>query len=338
MKLNKLTPEEEKIIIHKGTEPPFSGEYDKFFKEGVYVCRRCDTPLYESKSKFDSGCGWPSFDREIPGRVKRILDADGTRTEIVCVACGAHLGHVFEGEKLTPRNTRYCVNSLSLKFTPLEIQKQSHKSESSQAKWLRRNINPDSNNNPKFLTGFIPAAPKGKTETVVFGGGCFWCTEAVFSRLKGVINVTPGYAGGSAVNPTYEAVASGATGHAEVIKIEYDPGIISFENLLEVFFAVHNPTTPNRQGNDVGTQYRSIILYQNDRQKKIAEEFIIKLSDEKVLAKPIVTEIKPLGVFYKAEDCHGHYYDENSANPYCQLVISPKLAKLRKKFSRLLKQ
>lgn len=118
MKLNKLTPGEERIIVHKGTEPPFSGEYDKLFEKGVYVCRRCNTPLYESKNKFDAGCGWPSFDQEIPGRVKHLPDPDGIRMEIICATCNAHLGHVFKGEKLTPKNTRHCVNSLSLRFIP----------------------------------------------------------------------------------------------------------------------------------------------------------------------------------------------------------------------------
>lgn len=299
MKLKKLTPEEEKVIVYKDTEPPFSGEYDKFFNEGAYVCRRCGTPLYVSKSKFDSGCGWPSFDEEIPGRVKRVIDRDGKRTEIVCAACDAHLGHVFEGEGLTSKNIRHCVNSVSLKF--------------------------------------IPAKEKRKTEVVVFGGGCFWCVEAVFSGLKGVVKVASGYADGKMPNPIYEEVSGGKTGHAEVVKVEYDPDIISFSDLLEVFFAAHDPTTLNRQGNDVGTRYRSIILYQNEQQKKIAEEFIKKLSDEKVFTSPIVTEIKPLDAFYEAEKYHEHYYEKNTDAPYCQAVISPKLEKLKKKFGYLLK-
>lgn len=124
MKLNQLTPEEERIIVHKGTEAPFSGEYDNEFQEGTYICRRCNTPLYEPKSKFHSGCGWPSFDEEIPGKVKRLPDPDGVRTEIVCATCGGHLGHVFEGERYTPKNTRHCVNSLSMKFMPKNANKE----------------------------------------------------------------------------------------------------------------------------------------------------------------------------------------------------------------------
>lgn len=174
-------------------------------------------------------------------------------------------------------------------------------------------------------------------EIAVFGGGCFWCTEAVFGELRGVISVMPGYAGGTKTNPTYEEVCSGKTGHAEVIKIEYDPGRIKFTDLLTVFFATHDPSTPNRQGNDVGTQYRSIILYTNTEQKKQAEEFIKKLNESSPEGKPIVTEIKPLEKFYEAEEYHREYYKKNSAQPYCQIVINPNLEKLQKEFADLLK-
>ncbi len=170
----------------------------------------------------------------------------------------------------------------------------------------------------------------------VFGGGCFWCTEAVFGELKGVKSVMPGYAGGTSINPTYESVCSGKTGHAEVIKIEYDPFQIEFKDLLTVFFATHDPTTLNRQGADTGTQYRSIVLYSTDGQKKEAEEFIKEL-DADAKGGKVVTEVKPLDKFFPAEDYHRDYYQKNSDAPYCQVVISPKLEKLKHRFAELLK-
>lgn len=174
-----------------------------------------------------------------------------------------------------------------------------------------------------------------KTAIAVFGGGCFWCTEAIFQSLAGVLGARPGYAGGTAPNPTYEGVSSGATGHAEVTRVEYDPSVISYDDLLTVFFATHDPTSLNRQGNDVGTQYRSIVLYANDEQKTAAEKFIAKLQVES--AKPIVTEVKPLGVFYEAEDYHRNYFLKHADAAYCQLVIAPKIGHLRAEFSRLLR-
>lgn len=174
-------------------------------------------------------------------------------------------------------------------------------------------------------------------ETAVFGGGCFWCTEAIFSELRGVTSVAPGYAGGATANPSYEQVCSGKTGHAEIIKIEFDPTQISFNDLLTVFFATHDPTTFNRQGNDVGTQYRSVILYTTDEQKQAAEAFVKKLSSSDPSGKPVVTEIKPLDKFYEAEDYHRNYFKNNSSQPYCQLIIEPKVLKLQKEFAELLK-
>lgn len=173
----------------------------------------------------------------------------------------------------------------------------------------------------------------------VFGGGCFWCTEAVFKMLKGVHSVTPGYAaGGTKGKPTYEEVLSGATGHAEVIKIKYDSALISFRDLLTVFFATHDPTALNRQGNDIGTQYRSIILSVDEEQKREAEEFIHELNASSSEGKPIMTKIEPLREFFEAEEYHKDYYERNPGNPYCEVIISPKLQKVQEKFAELLKQ
>jgi peptide-methionine (S)-S-oxide reductase len=168
------------------------------------------------------------------------------------------------------------------------------------------------------------------TETAVFGGGCFWCLQAIFSRLKGVSKVTSGYAGGTAPNPTYEQVCSGRTCHAEVIKVEFDAAIIGYRDLLEIFFKAHDPTTPNRQGADIGSQYRSIILYVSEGQKAAAESYITELKKAKAFSQPIVTEVKPLKIFYPAEGYHQDYYQLHPEKGYCQAVIAPKLAKLFK--------
>ena len=174
-------------------------------------------------------------------------------------------------------------------------------------------------------------------ETATFAGGCFWCLEAVFMRLKGVGRVESGYAGGHVDNPTYRAVCAGTTGHAEVVQAEFDPEEISYRELLDVFFAIHDPTTLNRQGNDVGTQYRSAIFYHNDEQKREAEQTIKEFTTEKIWDNPIVTEVVSLEKFYPAEDYHREYYDRNPEQGYCQFVISPKVGKLRQKFADKLK-
>lgn len=176
-----------------------------------------------------------------------------------------------------------------------------------------------------------------RTQNAVFGGGCFWCTEAVFERLRGVVSEMPGYAGGRRPNPTYEQVCTGATGHAEVVKVEFDSEQISFRDLLAVFFATHDPTTPNRQGNDVGTQYRSVILYTTEDQKREAEAFLRELRDAGHFQQPIVTELQPLEAFYEAEPYHQKYYQRNASAPYCQFVITPKVGKFQERFQRLLK-
>ena len=171
-----------------------------------------------------------------------------------------------------------------------------------------------------------------KTDSIIFGGGCFWCQEALFLHIKGVVGVTSGYAGGTAASPTYENVCTGTTGHAEVVKIDYDPEIISLKELLYIFFYVHDPTTKDRQGADVGSQYRSIILYSDENQRKAVKEVIEELDSKKAFRGPIVTEVAPLEHFYKAEDYHQRYFEKNPGKGYCQVVIAPKIDKLEKEF------
>ena len=234
--LNKLTPQEERVIVDKGTEPPFSGKYYNFKEKGTYTCKQCGAELYRSSDKFDSECGWPSFDDEIAGTVKRTTDADGMRTEITCVRCGAHLGHVFEGEHFTPKNVRHCVNSISLNF--------------------------------------VPAAQAVKTQKAYFAGGCFWGTEYLLEKADGVIAARAGYMGGHTSKPTYREVCAGNTGHAEAVELEYDPSKTTYEKLARLFFETHDPTQADGQGPDIGDQYRSAVFYTDEEQRQVAEKLI----------------------------------------------------------------
>jgi len=273
---NPLNPEEEWVILQKGTERPFTGKFNDHYEPGTYLCKRCDAPLYRSESKFDARCGWPSFDDEIEGAVKRVPDADGRRTEIICANCGGHLGHVFLGEGFTPKNTRHCVNSISMKFEP--------------------------------------AAQSQKTETAIFASGCFWGTEYFLKKAEGVLSVESGYIGGTTENPSYEEVCSGKTGHAEAVRVVFNPDKVSFEELARLFFETHDPTQVNRQGPDIGTQYRSGIFYLNDEQKETAEK-LISLLREKSL--DVATEVTEADTFWVAEDYHQDYYEKTGGIPYC---------------------
>ena len=278
MKYNKLTTEEERVILHKGTELPWTGEYVNTEDDGTYTCKRCGAALYKSDDKFDSHCGWPSFDDEIEGAVKRIPDADGMRTEIVCANCGAHLGHVFKGEHFTSKNIRYCVNSISLNFTP--------------------------DKNDKNM----------KTDTAIFAGGCFWGMEFYFMKEPGVISVAAGYIGGHTENPTYEQVCSHTTGHAEAIEVVFDPGKTTYEKLAKLFFEIHDPTQIDRQGPDIGDQYRSEVFYLDEEQKKTAEELISILKNK---GYDVVTNVTKATKFWKAENYHQEYYEKTGGTPYC---------------------
>lgn len=192
-------------------------------------------------------------------------------------------------------------------------------------------------NNPSSVNAMSKQTIAEGSKLATFGSGCFWCTEAIFLDVKGVLKVESGYSGGTVANPTYKQVCTGTTGHAEVIQLTYDPAVISYEELLEIFWHTHDPTTLNRQGNDVGTQYRSVIFYHDEEQRKLAEHYKNKLNEEKVYDKPVITEITPFETFYVAEDYHQNYYALNGNAPYCTFVIQPKLEKFRKVFAEKLK-
>ena len=266
-----LNAEEQHILKNKGTEEPFTGEYNEHFEAGIFICRACENPLYESNTKFNSGCGWPSFDDELEGAIVRHedLSAGRMRTEICCTKCNGHLGHVFNGEQITEKNTRHCVNSLSIKFI------------------LHNHL-----------------------ETATFGAGCFWHVEKIFRQTKGVYLANSGYMGGNTLNPTYKEICMGDTNHAEVVYINFNPKVISYTDLLDVFWKNHNPTILNRQGPDVGTQYRSVIFYYSDLQKVSAEKSVKEVQSN--FSNLIVTQIIPKDKFYRAEEYHQNYLNKNN--------------------------
>lgn len=276
-----LTAEEERVIVRKGTEKPYSGKYDKTVASGVYTCRRCGAALYRSEDKFNSGCGWPAFDDEVPGAVRRDPDADGKRIEILCATCGGHLGHVFLGEQLTPRNTRHCVNSISMDFVP----------------------------EADLDAGF---------ERAVFAGGCFWGVEYYLQQAKGVLRAVSGYTGGKTENPTYEQVCKKKTGHIEAVEVLYDPKQTDYETLARIFFETHDPTQTDRQGPDIGEQYRSVVFYRNDQQKVIAEKLIDLLRGK---GFKVVTRVESASRFWRAETYHQDYYFVHGKTPYCHRPV-----------------
>jgi peptide methionine sulfoxide reductase msrA/msrB len=274
---NDLSKQESHVINNKGTEAPFTGKYTDYSEKGTYLCKKCGAALYYSSSKFKSDCGWPSFDDEIKGAVNRYPDPDGLRTEIECANCGAHLGHVFLGERLTDKNTRHCVNSVSLDFVPVQLE-------------------------------------PGRYGTAIFAGGCFWGVEYFMQKSPGVVSVTSGFTGGHVKNPSYKEVCTGRTGHAEAVKIIYDPDKTSYEKLLKLFMEIHDPTQVGGQGPDLGDQYRSEIFYLNDDQKKVAEKNIGILKGK---GMKVVTAVTPASEFYEAENYHQDYYFKNGKIPYC---------------------
>jgi peptide methionine sulfoxide reductase msrA/msrB len=278
----QLTDEQFRITRDKDTEQAFCGVFYDNHKEGIYHCVCCNLPLFTSEAKFDSGTGWPSFFQPIaPENVSTKKDDSFgmERTEIHCTRCDAHLGHVFE-DGPPPSGLRYCMNSGALTFV------------------LKGQEVPEKRDDPKIAKA-------------AFAAGCFWGSQEDFEKVPGVLNTTVGYMGGTLKNPTYEDVCTDTTGHAETVLIEYDPAKVTYDQLLTVFWANHDPTTMNRQGPDVGTQYRSVVFYYTPEQKAAAEASIAQLTASHRFSRPIVTQVVQATDFWKAEDYHQHYLDKN---------------------------
>jgi len=280
---SRLTLEEYIVARADGTERAFCGRFDDNHKVGVYFCIGCGLPLFTSDSKFHSGTGWPSFFQ--PMALENIAVEEDVafgmvREAIHCVRCETHLGHVFS-DGPPPSHRRYCINSVAMGFE---------------------------SNMPMLL------------ETAIFGAGCFWGVEEAFSKVAGVASTAVGYSGGTTKDPSYEQVCSHTTGHAEVVKVEFDPAVVSYGKLLDLFFKIHNPTTRNRQGFDIGDNYRSAIFFTRPEQETVARVAIARLEKEGVFPDPIVTQVDFAAPFYRAEEYHQHYSAKFGAG-YCPTAI-----------------
>jgi peptide methionine sulfoxide reductase msrA/msrB len=301
----RLTDEQYRVTQQCGTEAPFDNAYWDNHEKGMYVDVVSGIPLFSSEDKFDSGTGWPSFTKPIEdGAVyeKKDSSAGMARVEVRSASADSHLGHVFD-DGPGANGLRYCINSAALRFIAEK----------------------DFDNE-----GYGAYAPGRKTETAIFAAGCFWGTEGYFRQLDGVVSTEVGYSGGVTVRPSYEAVCSGTTGHAEAISVTFDPAVIGYRDLLLHFFRMHDPTTQDRQGNDVGSQYRSAIFTVGTRQRDIAISVVKDLEESGAYPDPIVTEIRAAGAFYPAEQYHQDYLEKNPGG-YCHVDLGLAKEPLEKK-------
>jgi peptide methionine sulfoxide reductase msrA/msrB len=294
-----LTPGQYRVMRQCGTEPPFTGQYNDHYAEGTYVCAACRAPLFRWDSKYDHGSGWPSFTSPVGDEAvetREDLSFGMRRIEVLCASCGAHLGHLFD-DGPAPTGEHFCVNSTALDFLP---------------EGARAGDTPDGT--PAAVPA-IPVpdekAPARTLGTATFAAGCFWAVEYKFRQLKGVTDAISGYTGGATKDPTYAQVCSERTGHAEAVRVTFDPDAVSYEELVRFFFTIHDPTQVDRQGSDVGTQYRSIIFTHDETQAATARKVMAEVGASGRFNEPLATAIVPAPEFTRAEDWHQRYYEKS---------------------------